>query len=427
MTLAYSRNAGAAEGSIMPAIITTHIAKSSARWPKSHVAVIIQAAEPVIEPYMSNAIGTIQAQHRAMAAARASPISQRSRRRRDSRGVRSLAGTRGRQRTTPCVPQWMRARWAWVPSNSSSICPGALAVPLTNSLSVNSNPVGSVTRIWWSAFVIGFRIDSALPSITPGTLTFAVRAFMSTVNSMGLKTVGRSFVTVVENTCQISFPGSVSRPCDTASRAARWPAFALSSTTDWKQARQPQLVLHHTVFDLCAFSQPVKIERRVERLRHRLLAVDVLARGDRLAHRGRAPAGGLRVEIDRVSGIGQRSIEIGGPRHAAALRGDGLQLGWIAAHQQRARHDRLAVAEDHPALLHDGVDGAAQVLVQSHAPGDAVHDDADCVLRAVAHACGPLAADWGHAPAGSGGASTPARGRVPSNSCRQCATSPAGP
>src|ERR1035438_3956925 len=105
MTLAYSRNAGAAEGSIMPAIITTHIAKSSARWPKSHVAVIIQAAEPVIEPYMSNAIGTIQAQHRAMAAARAPPISQRSRRRRDSRGVRARAGTRGRQRTTPCVLQ----------------------------------------------------------------------------------------------------------------------------------------------------------------------------------------------------------------------------------------------------------------------------------------------------------------------------------
>ena len=88
MTLAYSRNAGAAEGSIIPAIITTHIAKSSVRWPRSQVEVIIHAAMPVIGPYMSTAMGTIQAQHRTTTATSEPPTSQRSRRMRDSRGVR---------------------------------------------------------------------------------------------------------------------------------------------------------------------------------------------------------------------------------------------------------------------------------------------------------------------------------------------------
>ena len=53
---------GEADGSIMPAIMTAHIAHSSSRCHTSHLAVIIQALAPVIGPYMSRAITTIQIQ-----------------------------------------------------------------------------------------------------------------------------------------------------------------------------------------------------------------------------------------------------------------------------------------------------------------------------------------------------------------------------
>ncbi len=145
----------------------------------------------------------------------------------------------------------------------------------------------------------------------------------------------------------------VCRPRTPSSRIRRAPkgcgrrSLAAARRRKFQQAGQPELVLHHAVFHSGAFGEPVKIERRFERLRHRLFAVDVLARGDRLAHGVGAAVGGLGVEIDRVSGIGQRRIEIRGPRQAAALRGDGLQLGGIAAHQQRPRHDALAVVEAH--------------------------------------------------------------------------------
>jgi hypothetical protein len=77
-TAAYRNTTGATEGSIMPIIITAHIAKSNVWWAKSQLGVIIQAEQPVIGPYMSNAIGAIQAQHRAITATRVAPTNQRS-------------------------------------------------------------------------------------------------------------------------------------------------------------------------------------------------------------------------------------------------------------------------------------------------------------------------------------------------------------
>ena len=53
---------GEADGSIMAAIMTAHIAHSSSRCGTSHIAVIIQALAPVIGPYMSRAITTIHIQ-----------------------------------------------------------------------------------------------------------------------------------------------------------------------------------------------------------------------------------------------------------------------------------------------------------------------------------------------------------------------------
>ena len=51
---------GEADGSIMPVIMTAHIAQSSSKCGACHRVVIIHALAPVIEPYMSRAITTMQ-------------------------------------------------------------------------------------------------------------------------------------------------------------------------------------------------------------------------------------------------------------------------------------------------------------------------------------------------------------------------------
>jgi hypothetical protein len=53
---------GPADGSIIPVIMTAHIAHSSARCGASHRGVIIQALAPVMGPYKSRAITTIHDQ-----------------------------------------------------------------------------------------------------------------------------------------------------------------------------------------------------------------------------------------------------------------------------------------------------------------------------------------------------------------------------
>src|ERR1051325_8278626 len=63
----------------MPIIIAVHIAKSSARWLPFHTRVIIQAEGPVMSPYMSRAIGTIQAQQAPATSSSEPSTSQRSR------------------------------------------------------------------------------------------------------------------------------------------------------------------------------------------------------------------------------------------------------------------------------------------------------------------------------------------------------------
>ena len=86
--------------------------------------------------------------------------------------------------------------------------------------------------------------------------------------------------------------------------------------------------------------QPARLRRAqqreplLHRRRHRLLAVDVLAGGDRLGQRCDALAGRRRVKKDRKIGLGQRRIEIGGPLVSAeALRNAREPLG-VAADQQ---------------------------------------------------------------------------------------------
>src|ERR1035438_510803 len=153
----------------------------------------------------------------------------------------------------------------------------------------------------------------------------------------------------------------------------------------FQQAGQPEFVLHDAVLDTCLLGEREEFQRDFEAVGNRLLAVNVLAGGDGLFDVAGAAVGGLRVEVDGIVRAVEDAIEIGGPGDAAAVRADGLQLGGIAAHQNRLRHDEFAGAELHAALPHDGVDGAVQVLVQAHASRHAVHDYAYIVGGFFAH------------------------------------------
>ena len=61
-----------------------------------------------------------------------------------------------------------------------------------------------------------------------------------------------------------------------------------------EQPRQPQLVLHHAVLDARLLRRPVQIERFRGGGRDRLLAIDVLARGDRALEEPAAGAASRR-------------------------------------------------------------------------------------------------------------------------------------
>ena len=70
-----------------------------------------------------------------------------------------------------------------------------------------------------------------------------------------------------------------------------------------------------------AFRRPCELERFGEVRRHGLLAVDVLAGGDRALQQPRPRLRRRRVEEHRVVGIGERGVEIGAePRDAVRLR-----------------------------------------------------------------------------------------------------------
>ncbi len=53
---------GEADGSIMPVIMTAHIAHSGSKCVPSHRGVVIHALAPVIGPYMSRAFTTVHIQ-----------------------------------------------------------------------------------------------------------------------------------------------------------------------------------------------------------------------------------------------------------------------------------------------------------------------------------------------------------------------------
>src|SRR5687768_16696060 len=149
-----------------------------------------------------------------------------------------------------------------------------------------------------------------------------------------------------------------------------------------EQPGQPQLVLHHAVLDARLLRRGMERLGLGERGRYRLLAVDMLARGDGALEQRRAQLRGRRIEEDFVLRI-ESFLEVGGPALHAMLSRQLLELRGVATHQDGIGHDARAVLQRHAALPADLEDRADEVLVHAHAPGDAVHDDADALLLHV--------------------------------------------
>jgi len=57
--------------------------------------------------------------------------------------------------------------------------------------------------------------------------------------------------------------------------------------------------------------------------------------------------------------------------------GDALELAGVAADQDGIGHHPVATGEEHAALVADRTDRPDEVLVVTHPPGDAVHDQAE--------------------------------------------------
>jgi hypothetical protein len=113
-----------------------------------------------------------------------------------------------------------------------------------------------------------------------------------------------------------------------------------------------KLVLDHAVLDAAALRLPQQRARLRGGRRHRLFAIDMLAGGDRLLEDGGALLCRRRIEKDRVSGIGERRVEIGGPiRELVGARDRGKAVG-VAADEQQTRK-KAFIAECEPALFDD--------------------------------------------------------------------------
>src|SRR5574341_69679 len=143
------------------------------------------------------------------------------------------------------------------------------------------------------------------------------------------------------------------------------------------QAGQPQLVLHHAVLHARLLRRTVEVHRLGHGGRDGLLAIHVLAGPDRPLEEPGPQLRGGGIEEHLVFRRGERGVEVGGPARHAVLARERLDLRRVPADEQGIGHEARAVPEGDAALPADLQDRAHEVLVHAHAPGDAVHDDAD--------------------------------------------------
>ena len=147
-----------------------------------------------------------------------------------------------------------------------------------------------------------------------------------------------------------------------------------------QQAGQEELVLHDADLHAGVASVAGERERGLDVGRDRLLAVHVLAGGDRGLDGRRARRRQLRVEVDLIRRVGERGGEVGRPALEPVLGGQRAELVLAAPDEQRLGPDRVAPRHLQPALRADREDRADQVLVEPHPARDPVHDDPDDAL-----------------------------------------------
>ncbi|MHC2274589.1 hypothetical protein ACVME8_001200 [Bradyrhizobium diazoefficiens] len=100
---------------------------------------------------------------------------------------------------------------------------------------------------------------------------------------------------------------------------------------------------------------------------------------DGLGQQARPRLRGRGVEEHGVVLVGERRIEVGGPARDVEALCKRLDLLGAAADQDRIGHDAVAVLQADAALVADRDDRADQMLVEPHAAGDAVHDEAEAL------------------------------------------------
>src|SRR5262245_58934179 len=148
-----------------------------------------------------------------------------------------------------------------------------------------------------------------------------------------------------------------------------------------EEAGKKELVLHHAVFDAGLLGRARDFERIRERLGDRLLAIDVFAGRDRPAQEHGAQLGRGGIEEERVLAALERGGKIAGPARDGVRLGELGELCLVAPDEDRIGHDRVAILQLYAALRADRKNRADKMLVHAHAAGDAVHDDAEPLLR----------------------------------------------
>ena len=118
-------------------------------------------------------------------------------------------------------------------------------------------------------------------------------------------------------------------------------------------------------------------DRLVERIGDRFFAIDVLAGVDRTGDEIGPHLRRRGVEEHGVRRVGKRRVEIGARALDAVLPAQRRNFLGVAADQDRIRHHAVAVRQRDSALGADGDDRAHKMLVEAHAAGHAVHDDAE--------------------------------------------------
>src|SRR5205814_9393773 len=84
-----------------------------------------------------------------------------------------------------------------------------------------------------------------------------------------------------------------------------------------------------------------------------------------------------RVEVDRVRGVREAAIEIGRDTFDAVRTSDLAELRLTSPDEDRIGDHRPAAGQRYATLPADRDDRPDEMLIQPHASGDAVHDDAD--------------------------------------------------